>query len=170
MAKAKSKTSRDPEPRAGAKRRGKARKTKRKPATAADAEIVLKVYDLRREAVMRASRDTIVRWVPRTFEDLMAVAQIGSESNAAFRQVSSYFELVYGLARHGAVNAELLAEWCGEGLLLFAKVHPYLDRFRAETAPTAFANAEWIVDNTEYGAARFALFQRRLAAMASETK
>lgn len=137
-------------------------------ATTADAEVVIKLYELRREAVMRASRDALIRWTPKTYEDFAAIADFANEGNAAFRQVSSYFEMAFGLARRGAVHPELLVEWCGEGLLLYAKIHPFLDEFRERISPTAFSNAEWVVKNTEYGAARFALFQRRFAAQAEK--
>ncbi len=136
--------------------------------TTADAEVVIKLYDLRRETVMRASRDALIRWTPKSYADLAAIADFGHEHNAAFRQVSSYFEMAYGLARRGAVDAELLSEWCGEGMLLFAKVHPFLAEFRAQVSPTAFQNAEWVAQNTEHGASRFALFQKRFAAPKEE--
>jgi len=140
---------------------------KRGPTTA-DAEVVIKLYDLRREAVMRASRDALIRWTPKSYADFAAIADFAHESNAAFRQVSSYFEMAFGLARRGAVHRELLVEWCGEGLLHFAKIHPFLAEFREKISPTAFSNAEWAVKNTEYGAARFALFQRRFAAQSAK--
>lgn len=146
----------------------KQKSTHKHDATTADAEVVIKLYDLRREAVMRASRDALIRWSPKTYADLAAIADFANESNAAFRQVSSYFEMAFGLARRGAVHPELLAEWCGEGLLLYAKIHPFLAEFRERVSPTAFTNAEWVAENTEYGAARFALFQRRFAAQAAK--
>lgn len=127
----------------------------------ADAEIVLKLYDLRREAVMRASRDTLLRWTPKSFEDIAAVTDFGHEDNAAFRQVTSYFEMAFGLARHGAVDPELIAEWCGEGFFLFAKIHPYLAEFREKASPTAFSNVEWAAENTEFGKSRLAMFLKR---------
>jgi hypothetical protein len=136
--------------------------------TTADAEVVMKLYDLRRETVMRESRNALIRWAPKSYADFAAIADFANENNAAFRQVSSYFEMVYGLARRGAVHPELLVDWCGEGLLLYAKIHPFLAEFRERVSPTAFSNAEWVVENTENGAARFALFQMRFAAQAAK--
>jgi hypothetical protein len=138
--------------------------SKKKPSHA-DAHLVLELYELRREAVMRESRSTIAAWLPRSFADVVAITKLDDPRNAAWRQVSSYFEMAFGFARHGAVHKELLAEACGEGLLLFAKVHPYLARIRDEISPTAFTNAEWVVENTEFGERRFGLFQERLAQM-----
>ncbi|MEO1337464.1 MAG: hypothetical protein AAFV29_17600, partial [Myxococcota bacterium] len=86
--------------------------------------------DLRREEVMRASRDALLRWRPSSLEELIEMSDIGHPMNAALRQVASYFELAFGLARRGAVHPELIAEWCGEGLLLYAKVLPFVEALR----------------------------------------
>ena len=150
------------------KSKKKQKSSRKQGPTTADAEVVIKLYDLRREAVMRGSRDALIRWTPTSYADVAAIADFAHENNASFRQVSSYFEMAFGLARRGAVHPELVAEWCGEGLLLFAKIHPYLAEFREKISPTAFSNSEWVAVNTEYGRARFALFQRRFAAQVAK--
>ena len=134
------------------------------PVTPEDARLVLELYDLRREEVMRASRDALLRWRPSSLEELIEMSDIGHSMNAALRQVASYFELAFGLARRGAVHPELIAEWCGEGLLLYAKVLPFVEAFRdhPKGTSTAFQNAEWVAENTEWGRARMALFEERL--------
>ena len=132
--------------------------------TPADAEIVLKLYELRREPVMRASRETLLRWFPGSCDEVAALADFGHEDNAAFRQVTSYFEMAFGLARRGAVHPELLMDWCGEGIFLYAKLEPFLSEFRERVSPTAFANTEWAVEKTEAGRAKFEQFRARLAA------
>ena len=126
-----------------------------------DAELVLRLYDLRRESVMRESRKAIVQFHPRSYEEFFAITQLAHEHNAAFRQVSSYFEMAYGFARHGVCHADFLAEGTGEGMLLFAKVQPFLERFRRETSPTAFQNAEWLVLHSASAKQRFDMFQAR---------
>lgn len=135
--------------------------------TAADADIALKLYDMRREPVMRQSREILLRWFPESFDDVAAYADFGHEHNAAFRQVTSYFEMAYGLARRGAVHPEVLMEWCGEGVFLFAKLHPFLAEFRERVSGSAFANTEWAVKNTEVGRAKFEQHSARLAARGS---
>lgn len=130
-----------------------------------DAELLLKLYELRREPVMRQSRDAMMRFLPRSWDELQAVTAMTHPNNAAWRQVSSYWELAYSFARHGVINADFLIENSGEGLFLFAKVHPYLALFREQTAPTAFRNAEWIATQSQTGRERFALIQSRVAKM-----
>lgn len=133
--------------------------------TREDVQIVLKLYDLRREPVMRESRSALLRWAPSSAEELLAVAQLDHPMNAAFRQVASYFEMAYGFARRGATHPELLVDNCGEGLLLYAKVAPFLEEYRAATSPRAFANAEWAATSTEAGKTLLDLFRKRIAAM-----
>jgi hypothetical protein len=130
-----------------------------------DAELVIKLYDLRREAVMRQARSAINAWIPRTWEELVAVTQPTHPLNSAWRQTSSYWEMVYSMARHGIVSADFFAENNAEGLILFAKVAPYLERFRKEFSPTAFTNAEWISKECASGRQRFELFTKRVKQM-----
>jgi hypothetical protein len=128
-----------------------------------DAELALRVYELRREAAMRDSRNAInQKFWPRSFEDIQAVAKPEHPLNAAYRQVGSYWEMVYGFARHGIVPADFWLESNGEGLLLFAKVAPFLARIRAELSPTAFRNAEWISRESAEGRRLLQVFSDRV--------
>jgi len=131
----------------------------------ADAELVLKLYDLRREAVMRESRKTMGSWLPRTFEDVLAVTKLDDPRNAAWRQVSSYFEMAFGFARHGIVPADFLAEHVGEGLFFYAKIEPHLKEFRKQVSPTAFRNAEWLVKKSAAAQERMEIIRKRVAGM-----
>lgn len=129
-----------------------------------DADLVLKLYDLRREPVMRESRDAIRRqFLPRSAADVLAVAQREHPLNAAFRQVSTYWEMVFGMGRHGIIEPNFLAENSGEGLVLFAKVEPFLGDYRATAGPRAFRNAEWMATQCETGREMFAGVRDRVA-------
>src|SRR5215468_6293360 len=128
-----------------------------------DAELVLKVYEMRREAVMRDSRAGINgQFWPKTFEDVQAVLKSEHPLNAAYRQVGSYWEMVYGFAKHGIVPADFWMETNGEGLLLFAKVAPFLDRIRKEISPVAFRHAEWVSKECAEGRRLFQVFSDRV--------
>lgn len=128
-----------------------------------DADLVLRLYDLRREATMRDSRQfmTAEFW-PGSAEELMAVTKPDHPGNTAFRQVAGYWAMAYGLARHGIVNPDYLAENSGEGLFIFAKVHPWLAELRAASSPRAFRNAEWIATQCDEGRELFAYFRQRV--------
>jgi hypothetical protein len=128
-----------------------------------DADLVLRVYELRREEVMRASRAAINRefW-PREYEEVLALLKPEHPLNAAYRQVGSYWEMVYSFARHGIVHREFWLENNAEGLFLHAKVAPYLDRLRQDWQPTAFKNAEWAAKETAAGRRGFEMFLGRV--------
>jgi hypothetical protein len=130
-----------------------------------DAELVLRVYELRREAVMRASRQEVngTFW-PRSFDEVIAVTRPNNPLNAAFRQVASFWEMVYGMPRHGIVNADYFLESNGEGLFLYARIAPFVERYRAEVSPGAFRNAEWAATQTETGRRLFEMFGARVKA------
>jgi hypothetical protein len=117
-----------------------------------DADLVLKIYDLRREAVMRESRNAInAKFWPRNAEEAIAVTATEHPLNAAFRQTAGYWEMVYSMARHGIIHADFLVENNGEGLFLFARVEPYLAAFRQAASPRSFRNAEWVAVNCAAG-------------------
>ena len=135
-----------------------------------DAELALRVYDMRREAVMRESRAAInQKFWPKTYDDVVALTKGDHPLNAAYRQVGSFWEMVYGFARHGIVHPDFWLESNGEGLFVFAKVAPYLDRIRAEISPVAFRNAEWVAKECAEGRRLFAMFSDRVTkALASK--
>jgi len=128
-----------------------------------DAELVLRLYELRRETVMRESRDTInSQFWPRSFDDVLAVTKRDHHLNRPFRQVASYWEMVYGMVKHGVVNAEYFLESNGEGFFLFAKILPYLEAYRREVSAQAFRNAEWVALKSPAGRDVFEAIQARV--------
>jgi hypothetical protein len=128
-----------------------------------DAELVLRVYELRREPVLRESRAAIIQqfW-PKTFADVQAVLKGDHPLNAAYRQVGTYWEMVYGMVKHGVVNADYFLESNGEGMLVFAKVAPFLEEIRREVSPLAYQNAEWAAKNTTAGRRVFEMMVGRV--------
>jgi hypothetical protein len=136
-----------------------------------DAELVIRFYELRREAVMRESRSALAtQFWPRSAEDVLALTRADHPLNAAWRQVGGYWEMVYGMARHGIVHADFLVDNNGEGLFLYAKVEPWLDALRAQSGPRAFRNAEWVARETEMGRTIAEMFRGRIAARLKAAK
>jgi hypothetical protein len=130
-----------------------------------DAELVLRLYELRRDPVMRESRALMyTQFLPKSYEELKGVAtNVANPLNAAFRQTSTYWEMTYGMAKHGIIHADFLMESGGEGLLLYAKALPWLPKLREETGRPYFQNAEWVVAHSEVAKATFARFTANLA-------
>lgn len=131
-----------------------------------DADLVLKIYDLRREPVMRESRTAInTKFWPRNMDEAIAVTASDHPLNVAFRQTAGYWEMVYGMARHGIIHPDFLVENNGEGLLLYARVEPYLAAFRQAVSPRSFRNAEWVAMNCATGQALMEGYRARIKRM-----
>lgn len=129
-----------------------------------DADLILKIYDLRRESVMRESRAAINRdYWPRTAEEAIDVLRPDHPLNRAYRQTTGYWEMVYGMARHGVIHAEFLVENNGEGLFFFARAEPYLAQIRQTASTRSFRNTEWVARETEMGRALMETFRARVA-------
>jgi hypothetical protein len=133
-----------------------------------DAELLLKVYDLRREAVIRQSRHAILRefW-PKSWDDVQAVLRPDHPLNAAYRQTGTYWEMVYSMVRHRIVHPAFWLENNGEGLFLYAKIELFLKELRAAGQPTAFRNAEWVAEECPEGRPVYERIKARVAQLAS---
>lgn len=125
-------------------------------ATPADAEIVLKLYQLRTEAVMREARAWITgEFWPTTVEEFFAVAGNPAEPhNAWFRQVTTYWEMAAAMVLHGAVSAELFVDCNGEGFFLLAKFSPILEGIR-ERIPGFLTKTSELVKRFSAAAQRY---------------
>ncbi|MCC6774790.1 MAG: hypothetical protein IT360_26690 [Gemmatimonadaceae bacterium] len=130
-----------------------------------DADLVLKLYEMRREPVMRASRNELnAGFWPTSPDEMAAIAKNDHPLNAAYRQCASYWEMAYAMARHGVMHADFMLESTGEGLLLYARVEPWLAEIRAQGNPLAFRNAEWVANETEMGRLIMERFRARIRA------
>ncbi|HQR18877.1 MAG TPA: hypothetical protein PK948_10920 [Gemmatimonadales bacterium] len=117
-----------------------------------DADLILKLYDLRREESLRAAREKLTsEFWPKNAKEAVAIVALDHPLNRIYRQVSTYWEMVYRMARHGIIHGDFLVENNGEGMLLYAKVEPYLTEIRAATSPRSFQNAEWVAKEVPMG-------------------
>src|SRR4029077_3111888 len=103
-------------------------------STAADAELILKLYDPRREAELRKARHWwVVTFSPQSADDFMKVSgAFGTPENNWLRQGMGYWVMASSLVNRGALNRELFLEpsFCGEMVLIYAKVKPFLKEIR----------------------------------------
>ncbi len=135
-------------------------------ATPADAEIILKLYELRTEAVMRQARAWMLsEFWPETAEEYFAVANnYADPHNAWLRQVLSYWEMAATLVLHGAVSAELFVDCNGEGFYYLAKFAHILDAIRAQN-PAFFARTLEVIERFSSAAQRYEAMLKRIQAV-----
>jgi hypothetical protein len=137
-------------------------------ATPADAEIVLKLYELRTEAVMREARAWVTgEFWPQTADDFFAVLNNPSDPhNPWLRQVISYWEMAAAMVLHGAVSAELFVDANGEGFFLLAKFAHILDAIR-EKSPTFMTKTSDMISRFSAAAQRYDVTLKRVEASRS---
>jgi len=125
-------------------------------ATPADAEIILKLYQLRTEAVMRQARAWVAgEFWPKTAEEFFAVMENHADPHNAFlRQVLGYWEMAAAMVLHGAVSAELFVDCNGEGFFLLAKFAHILEAIRDKN-PTFMAKTSELINRFSTAAQRY---------------
>ena len=146
-----------------------------KKPTPTDAELILKLYDLRREAEIRKARNWwFVNFWPENADDFMKVAQaVGTQENNWLRQVAGYWDLAASLVVHGTLNETLFLEpaFSGEMFLIFAKLHPFLKEVREKMQnPRMLANVERVIKKSKASQERLKLVEQRMAARRKQMK
>ncbi|MBP6004931.1 MAG: hypothetical protein KA746_15995 [Pyrinomonadaceae bacterium] len=96
---------------------------------AESAELILKLYDLRREDKMRDARNWFISFFPESVEDIMK-AMIDPETSAKYRMVTSYWDMAASFVNHGAIDEAMFMASGGESWVVFCKVHPYVEGVR----------------------------------------
>jgi hypothetical protein len=143
-----------------------------KKATAHDAQVVMQLYDLRREAEMRKARHwfTAEFWPNSADEVLAVVNAFPGQENAWMRQVGGYWDMAASLVLHGAVNEDLFIQpgISGEMTFVFAKIYPFLKEIRQKmNNPDLWANIEKVATGSKTARKRL---ERMLVTQAQRRK
>jgi hypothetical protein len=135
----------------------------------ADAELVLKLYDARREPELRKARQwwTGTFW-PESADDIVKIIRSGgSQENNWMRQVLGYWSMATSFVSHGVLNEDLFYEpsCSGEMFVIYAKVEPFVKELREKLQnPLLLANIEKMV-KSEKGQERYKVAQRNVENM-----
>lgn len=96
-----------------------------------DAKLILKLYDMRREPRLRDARKWFTAsFKVKTFEEFTAVCPAGSEPNASYRMVVTYWEMVASFLTSGVLNPELFYQSGRELLFCWERVRDVLPDIR----------------------------------------
>ena len=132
-------------------------------ATVQDADLILKLYDLRREGVCRQARAFFIGWNPTNPEEVKkACSDTKWTDNAYVRQSTSYWEMAFSIANEGAVNETLFAKNCGEGLI-FAMKCQWLKAKFPEVWTRTMPEAEAFIAKNEIAKKKAEIFRSRFA-------
>ncbi len=132
-------------------------------ASSADAQVILKLYELRTETVMRAARAWLIGdfWPETAEEFFVVVDDSGSQKNAWLQQVVTYWEMAASLVLHGALSAELFVDCNPEPFYILAKLTPILPAIH-DRIPTYLSKTLKLVDMSQAAAGRYAMMQKNV--------
>ena len=121
---------------------------------AESADLILKLYDLRREKKMRKARNWIFGYNPTSVEEYMQT-MMDPEVGGYLRMVVSYWDMAATMVNQGAIDAELFNETNGEHIMVFAKIEPLLaDMRKMWEMPEMLSNLEKVIMDRPNGAER----------------
>jgi hypothetical protein len=109
-----------------------------------DANLILKLYDLRREATMREARNWMFTFNPTSVQDVIEV--LLGEHSGHYRMVISYWDMAAAMVNNGAIDEQLFNETNGEHLFVYSKIQPVIEEVRAMFGnPDFLRNLETLV-------------------------
>ena len=133
----------------------------------AEADLILKLYDLRREATMRKARDWFfLEFNPQSMAEFNAA--LFGEHSGHMRMVASYWEMAAAMVNHGAISIEMWNDTNGEHIGVFAKLENLLPEIRAMFGPQFFASLEKLIDATPDGRKKAAEMRERAKAIQAQ--
>lgn len=132
-----------------------------------EAALILRLYELRREPVMRQARDWyFLEFHPQSHADFNTA--LFGEHSGHLRMVISYWEMAAALVNSGAVSLDLFTQSNGEHIGVFSKIEPFLGEIRAQVGSQFAVSFEKLIDATPDGRKRVAEARERIKAIRAQ--
>ncbi len=132
-----------------------------------DADLVLRLFDLRREEKLRKAREWFGAFYPNSGEELYEAYL--SPDNVYLRMVAGYWDMAAAFVNQGILHRGLFFETGGEAFFLWARLGEFVPRFRELSGNAAFlANVERLVRETPGGPERVASMRKIQAKLRAE--
>jgi hypothetical protein len=142
------------------------------------AQLMLQLYDLRREARLRQARDWFFKnYFASNFEEGMKIASPMSENGALFMMVVSYWDQACALLNHGLLHEDLFFETNGEFFAVWERLKPGIKEGRERFSNQLFAAhlekaaqrfEQWVERRSPGHIAAFREFSKQLAAQGAK--
>jgi len=115
-------------------------------ATYDDARLIMTLYESRREPRLREARKWFsANFKPKTSADIATLCPPGSEENASYRMVMTYWEMVASFMTSGVLNKELFFQSGRELLLVWERIREVLPGIREQQKdPHYYSNLETV--------------------------
>ena len=126
-----------------------------------DADLILKLYDLRRETVMREARNWMFTFNPTSVQEV--IDTLLSEHSGHYRMVLSYWEMAAAMVNNGAIDEKLFNETNGEHIFVYAKIEPVIEQVRTLMgSPDFLANLEALIKRIPESEQKIAAMRARM--------
>ncbi len=133
------------------------------------AELLLQLYETRREPTLRAARDWwVTSFHPTSAKDVLATWV--ARDSGPYRMVTTYWEMAASFVTLGAIDPEMFHAANTEYVAVYAKLEPYLAELRAMTQyPDYLIHLERVVASAPGLETKKTAIKRFLARRAAQT-
>lgn len=109
------------------------------------ADLILKLYEMRREPVMREARNWMIGFFPESAQEILQT-MINPQTSAYYRMVTTYWDMAASFVLNGAIDEKMFNDAGGEHIIVLSKVYPFLEELRATMQnPNVLKNLETLV-------------------------
>lgn len=139
-------------------------------ATPQDADLIIKLYQLRTDETMRKARNFVIfEFHPQSAADVEALFSNAEhpEWNHYYRQVTSYWDMAAAMVNHGSIDQSLFFETNGEFMAIWAKIGDYIEDLRQFFGPQYMVNLEKLVVAYPNGQQRIQAMKERFKKLAA---
>jgi hypothetical protein len=115
------------------------------------ADLILRLYEMRRETAMRTARDYVGgEFTPKSVDEFVSLVREGGKQSGHILQVYGYWDIVAAFVVHGALDEALVYDTCQEMYFQFAKIQPHLAGFRQKmNLPEFLKSIESVVEGSQ---------------------
>jgi hypothetical protein len=106
-----------------------------------DVGLILKLYELRRDEMMRRARNWYVtEFQPESAKDIIKLMLSGQEQSSYYRMVTSYWDMAASFVNNGGIDEKMFLESNTEHIGIFARIEPFIAEVRE-----AFGEADYLI-------------------------
>jgi hypothetical protein len=111
-----------------------------------DANLILRLYDMRREERLREARDWFVRkFIAKNMQEVSELTPPGAPESASLRMVASYWDMAASFVNSGVLNPELFFKSGNEIVFVYLRLSRVLEAIREQYQdPSYFAEGEQV--------------------------
>jgi hypothetical protein len=128
------------------------------------AQLILSLYETRREETMRKARDFFFGFDPQTFDEMLA-GMMGPQG-AYVRMVIGYWDMAASFVENGAIDRKMFLDANGEFIFVFIKIEPFIAKLREMFSNPGFAaHLESLIMSMPNAQERLASTRERMKSM-----